>query len=119
VLRIAGVAPKFMRTVVEELRVAGMDQPVTSMQVVGSLPLDPTAMSVREGQVKAWLDDPTAYLEPWPNPQLPSFGSSKSEFRAAYPVFDYARAPARAILSNMLVRFHERVVPLVAAEVQS
>lgn len=40
VLRVAGVAPIFLRTFVEELRNAGMQQPVTSLSIVGALPVD-------------------------------------------------------------------------------
>ncbi|KYF77670.1 hypothetical protein BE20_09080 [Sorangium cellulosum] len=70
-VRLAAVDPLFLRTMVEELRYAGAGHPVTSMEIAGSLPLDDTALSVREDDVKRWLDDPGAYLEEWPNPGFP------------------------------------------------
>ncbi|WP_437683368.1 hypothetical protein [Sorangium sp. So ce131] len=170
-LRVAGVAPLFLRNMVEELRRAGADRPVTRMSLLGSLPLDGSAMSVREGLVRSWLDDRSTYLEAWPhrefpvnvepadhvanlrvelaaaitpairseleatsvwwlncirnyvsedglevvmNPSktLPMFGSSRTEFRAHYAEFLYKRAPARAILENLLYRFHRTVAPI-------
>ncbi|WP_437581419.1 hypothetical protein [Sorangium sp. So ce887] len=170
-LRVAGVAPLFLRNVVEELRRAGADHPVTRMSLVGTLPLDGGELSVREGLVRSWLDDRSTYLEAWPhrefpvdveptdhvanlrvelaasitpgirveleamsvwwlnfirnyvsedglevimNPSktLPTFGSSRTEFRAHYAELPYKRAPARALLENLLYRFHRRVAPI-------
>ncbi|WP_437305818.1 hypothetical protein [Sorangium sp. So ce388] len=65
-LRVAGVAPLFMRILVEKLRAVGWDEPVTSMRIAGSLPPDESALSVREPRVRAWLDDPGAYPAAWP-----------------------------------------------------
>jgi hypothetical protein len=70
-VRLAGADPLFLRTVVEELRAAGLRYPVTSMQIQGSIPLDDTELSVREADVRRWLDDPKAYLEQWPDPGFP------------------------------------------------
>ncbi|WP_437841379.1 hypothetical protein [Sorangium sp. So ce1153] len=70
-LRVAGVAPLFLRNVVEELRRAGADRPVTRMSLVGTLPLDGSEMSVREGLVRSWLDDRATYLEAWPHREFP------------------------------------------------
>ncbi|WP_437483310.1 hypothetical protein WME75_42590 [Sorangium sp. So ce1014] len=70
-VRMAAVDPLFLRTVVEELRMAGLDHPVTSMRITGSLPLDATVLSVREADVKRWLDDPDAYVGQWPDPGFP------------------------------------------------
>lgn len=176
VIRVAGVAPLFLRTVVEELRWAGAEMPTTHLSIQGSEPLDQSPLSVREHHVRAWLDDPSAYLEPWPSPgikvqmndlrsgaalrvvtespitppirdeleqlsvrwlnavrnyvsddgaepdvniakMLPAYGQGKSEFRARYGQFLYTREPSRATIANMLARFHERVAPLVEAEV--
>ena len=66
--RLAAADPLFLRTFVEELRAAGLEHPVTSIQITGSLPLDATDLSVREHDVKRWLDDPKAYLAEWPSP---------------------------------------------------
>ena len=70
-LRVSGVAPLFLRNMVEELRRAGMNQPVVRMRIAGSLPLDGGPLSAREGDVRAWLDDPRAYLDAWPSPGFP------------------------------------------------
>lgn len=71
VVRVAAVAPVFMRTVVEELAICGAEQPVTSMRVVGSLPLDQGPLSVRDEQVLSFIADPTAYVDDWPSPGFP------------------------------------------------
>lgn len=70
-VRLAAVDPLFLRTFVEEMRTAGGGHKVTSMQITGSLPLDSSDLSVREADVKRWLDDPEAYLEQWPDPGFP------------------------------------------------
>ncbi|KYF70861.1 hypothetical protein [Sorangium cellulosum] len=79
VLEIAAVAPGFLRNMVEELRRAGMNQPVVRMRIAGALPLDNSPLSVRESQVRSWLDDPRAYLEPWTRPGFPFHVVSRSE----------------------------------------
>jgi hypothetical protein len=43
---------------------------------------------------------------------LPVFGSSRDEFRAHYSELLYKRAPARALLENLLLRFHQTVAPI-------
>jgi len=70
-LTVRGVAPLFMRNIVEEMRRAGMDRPIRAMAIAGSLPLNDSAASVTEAQVRAWIADPTAYLEAWPQPGFP------------------------------------------------
>ncbi|MFO0761959.1 MAG: hypothetical protein U0359_36300 [Byssovorax sp.] len=176
VIEVASVAPLFVRNIVEELRRSGMNQDVVAMSLVGSLPVDASPMSVREPQVRAWIEDPAAYLPAWPSPgfpisvvpretgaalrltmaqpltppiraaledlsvnwlnftrnyigdhggpvypdphrTLPSFGQGKSEFRALYGDFPHARMPSRALVINMLTRFHERVARIAEAEV--
>ncbi len=176
-LEIAAVAPRFMRNFVEELRRAGMEQPITAMRIAGALPPDRSPLSVTEHEVRAWLDDPTAYLEAWPTPGfpvtftetnegallrielgeritpalrlelervcvlwinsmrncaaelggdvslidvgkvLPVFAQTKVELRARYGEFLYLRAPAQAMIVNLLQRFHDEVAPLAALEV--
>lgn len=176
VIEVAGVAPLFVRNMVEELRRAGMDRDVVAMSIVGSLPVDASPMTVREPHVRAWIEDPAAYLPAWPSPgfpvsfslrdtgvalrlemaqpisplirqaledlsvnwlnfirnypgdhggvvypdphrTLPSFGQSKTEFRALYADMPHARGPSRALLVNLLTRFHERVARIAAAEI--
>jgi hypothetical protein len=176
VLRVASVAPLFLRSIIEDMRGVGIHHPVTEFRIVGSLPLDPGPLSVRETHVRAWLDDPNAYLDRWPtpgfplsftdlregaalrvvlegpiNPSLrealeylsvrwlnairnnvsydgrevtlnpgklfPAFGQGKTEFRASYQEVPFARESSRAVLSNMLTRFHEKVAPIAEAEI--
>jgi hypothetical protein len=178
VLRVASVDPRFIRNMVEELRRSGFDQQVTWMSIQGALPLDGTSMSVREAEVRAWLDDPDAYPGTWPalpfavrqgdrgasglvghlrvaatsaidvatrtrleelsvhwlnsirnvpsvygglvdfdpNRMLPHFAQSKTELRAQFPELPQLPAPSRAMLANMLARFHETVLPLAEVE---
>jgi hypothetical protein len=71
VLRVAAVAPLFLRSIVEDMRYVGVHHPVTDVRITGSLPLDPGPLSVREAHVRAWLDDPSAYLDRWPTPGFP------------------------------------------------
>jgi hypothetical protein len=74
VLELAGVAPVFVRCVVEALRDAGgPGNPVEAMQLFGSFALDASPLSIREGQVLAWLDDPSpaAYPRRWPGVPFP------------------------------------------------
>lgn len=181
ILRVAGVAPLFLRNVVEQLRDVGMLQPVHSMRIHGSAPLDESELSVREDRVRRWLDDPLAYVGEWPQADfpialrrargatlrvalgtritldlrdqleelvirwlvsisryvsdpglreesglevlihpsqiLPSFGVGRAEMRAKCEEFPYTRGPSRAILQNMLIRFHRTVAPIVEVEI--
>lgn len=74
-LDVAGVSPLFVRTVIESLRVYGFPQPVVSMSIAGALPLDDTALSIRERDVLPWLaswcEDVGHYPKAWPTPSLP------------------------------------------------
>jgi hypothetical protein len=176
-LRIAAVSPRYVRTMVEHLRECGAKAKVQAMNIVGSLPLDASELSLSEEQVRRWLDAKTAYPGAWPEvpfplhtrrtdetaefrvvlgksltPKLredlemlsflwlntvtdyvnedgervelyridkrfPTFGRTKTEFRATYKEFLHVRDPSRAVLSNMLVRFHHRIAPIVEAEI--
>lgn len=177
-LEIAGVAPIALRTFVEQLRMSGgILQPVTSMSIQGSLPLDASPLSVDTEQVRAWLRDPNAYTEEWPTPGfpvrmrelssgatlrvaledaidqtlsdalrtlaiswinftseylaehgahvhvdpgwklLPSFGMGKRELSARYAEFPRKRNASRAVIVNMLSRFHHTVAPIVEVEI--
>lgn len=178
-LRVAGVSPLFMRNIVEALRLSGgLDNPTQTMSIRGSLPLDDTELSAREAEVKAWLDDPDAYVGEWPDPGfpikereipgaslrvrlgkslnaqtedllkgvclqwlaathdymneygepildepdrlarlLPKFGATKRELRAYCEEFTRTRGPSRAMLVNMLARYHAQVLPIESAEI--
>ena len=69
-LEVAGMSPLFVRTIVERLRVAGGCH-VTSMSIVGSLPVDGGPYSVTDREVRAWLDDTHAYPGTWHSPGFP------------------------------------------------
>lgn len=177
-LEISGVAPLALRTFVEQLRCCGgLVQPVTSMALQGSLPIDGSALSIDEERVRAWLSDPMAYLDEWPEPGfpvltrkissgatlrieladeitqplaealrtigvawvnftseyvseagelvivrpawnlLPSFGMGRREISARYKEFPKNRVASRAVIVNMLARFHRLVAPLVEVEI--
>lgn len=65
-LEVAAVAPRFLRNMVEELRRCGAQGSVVSLRIAGALLPGDDALSVRQPQIRAWLDDPTAYPEAWP-----------------------------------------------------
>ncbi|WP_437765659.1 hypothetical protein WMF27_28740 [Sorangium sp. So ce281] len=176
-LRVAAASPLYIRSMVENLRGVGFRSKVKSMSILGSLAPDASPLSVHEGHVRAWLDDPTAHCGAWPEvpfplktrrtdetaelrvvlakgltPKLredlevlsyawlnavddyvdedgeqvdlhridlrfPTFGRTKTEFRASFKEFLHVREPSRAVLSNMLVRFHHRVAKIAEAEI--
>lgn len=70
-LSVAGVSPRFLRVFVEHLACAGHPHKTESISIVGSLPTDGTAVSVRETQMAAWLNDADAYPAAFPNPGFP------------------------------------------------
>lgn len=177
-LRVAGVSPLFVRNIVEALRLSGgLENPTQAMSIRGSLPLDDTELSARETDVKAWLEDPLAYVGEWIDPGfpikqrespnaglrirlgknlnaatedelkgvclqwlaatlnymnefgepildepdrlarlLPKFGATKRELRAFYEEFTRSRVPSRAVIVNMLARFHAQVLPIEEVE---
>jgi hypothetical protein len=65
---VRGMSPRFVRVIVEHLAASANPHRVTSISVVGSLPTDGSAVSVRETQIAAWLDDADAYPRAFPNP---------------------------------------------------
>lgn len=69
-LELAGVSPRFLRVFVEQLSNAGAspDVPVESMTIAGTLPPSDDPLSIREGGLIPWLDDPDAYPGAWPDP---------------------------------------------------
>lgn len=177
-IEACGVAPVFLRNVVEALRdVGGLDNPVVAMSVFGSLAPDGGPLSAREAQVRAWLDDPRAYVRAWPSPGfpvfereamgakiclrldarvdaaleqelraivfrwlsatshyvnqygepilndpvdmarlMPRFARARNEFRVIIEEFTRSVA-ARAMLVNMLARFHATTAPIAEAEI--
>jgi hypothetical protein len=73
VLEVASVAPAFLRSMIDRLRLVGGEPAVVGMTLAGSLPTDDSALSVTEALMRTWLDSPEAYPARWP--QL-SFGVS-------------------------------------------
>lgn len=57
-VRVAGVSPLFIRTIVDQLRKCGHEQPVTTMRIRGALPLDGTPASVDRARMLEWLEKP-------------------------------------------------------------
>jgi len=70
-MQVAAVSPRFVRTIVESMPSASASVFVRSMSIAGSLQLDESPLSVRQAEVNAWLEDPTAYLGAWPDPGFP------------------------------------------------
>ncbi len=64
-VEVAGVSPRFLRTLIESLRRAGDEHDVTALTIDGSLKLDDGPLSVREPQVQRWLASPTEYPGAW------------------------------------------------------
>ena len=67
-LSVAGVSPRFLRTMVEHLAAAGQPHPVRAISIVGTLPPDGGPLSVREADLARWLDDADAYPGAWATP---------------------------------------------------
>lgn len=66
-LEVRGAAPLFVRTIVEHLRgLGGMNNKILSMRIRGSLPLDDSPLSVREADVRRWIEDGSTYLGRFP-----------------------------------------------------
>jgi hypothetical protein len=101
-LRVAGVAPLFMRNFVEELRRAGMGQPITRVLIRGALPLDDGPLSVTERTVRAWLDDSGARLPQWPGP--PGFALDTSGTSRGASLRVELAAPASKEIRGLLER---------------
>ncbi len=67
-LQVAGVSPRFLRTMVEYFAASGHPHPLISLTIVGGLALDGSRLSVRDTELSRWLDDPAAYVQAWPKP---------------------------------------------------
>jgi hypothetical protein len=173
-LRVTGVSPLFVRNIVERMRIAGdEDNPVVAMSIQGSLPLDHSPLSVREADVRAWLESAEVYPGEFPDPGfpitqrdamgasirvrlkadltedaedhfhgmcfqwlsathtyadrwgdateddpdrlsrlVPKLGARKRELRAYFEEYTRLRPPARAVLVNMLCKFHHCILPI-------
>jgi len=76
-LEVAAVSPRFLRHLVETLGARG---DVRVLAVRGALPLDDSALSVREGEVATWLHHPRTHIlpttPPFPVREIPWRGHS-------------------------------------------
>ena len=65
-IEVVAVSPLYMRSIVEHLRgIGGMGGGIVRMLVRGSLSLDDSPLSVRERDLKLWLDDCVVYPGRW------------------------------------------------------
>jgi hypothetical protein len=67
-LEVAGVSPRFIRTIVEYLAPTGHPHAALVLTVVGGLAPDGTRLSVRGVELARWLDDPALHPEAWSAP---------------------------------------------------
>lgn len=67
-LVVAGVAPIFLRVLVEQLATAGHPHALRSISIVGSLLPDGGPLSIRERELQGWLEEAKAYPKAWPEP---------------------------------------------------
>jgi hypothetical protein len=65
---LAGVAPKYLRSVVQRLAASGGMVSTIKMSIQGSIPPDKSAATVTSAALKRWLQDPTAFVDAWPEP---------------------------------------------------
>lgn len=100
-LEVAGVAPLFMRNMVEELRRVGANHAVTQVSIVGSLPVDDGPMSIREGPLRGILNDRDRYLDAFPH----------KEFTVHHEPTDH--------VANVRVELAARVTPEVRSEFEA
>ncbi len=100
-VEIAGVAPLFMRNMVEELRRAGANHPVTRLSIVGSLPVDDGPLSMREGPLRGILNDRDNYLTAFPH----------KEFSVHHEPTDQ--------VANLRVELATRVTPEIRSEFEA
>jgi hypothetical protein len=71
-LSVAGVSPRFLRVIVENLAACGgRASRVLGISIVGALPPDGSPLSAREREVSAWLEDPDAYPGTFRDPGFP------------------------------------------------
>jgi hypothetical protein len=84
-LEVAGLAPKYVRSIVQRLAAIGGMVSVVKMEIEGSLAADKTESTVTTAIVKKWLADPTAFVDAWPEPGF-EIKESKAKKAAAVRV---------------------------------
>jgi hypothetical protein len=70
-LEVASVSPYFLRNIVSTFSNIGAPYETTSVSILGSLPVDDSPLSVRESDVKAWLEDDHSFMKAWADPGFP------------------------------------------------
>jgi hypothetical protein len=66
---VSALSPAYIKNVVKRFALLGnVSNPVLSMRITGSLPLDTSPLSVSEAQVLPWLEDPRAWPAVWSAP---------------------------------------------------
>jgi hypothetical protein len=70
-LEVAAVSPYFIRNIVSTFGNIGAPYDTTSVSILGSLPLDDSPLSVRESDVKAWVEDDHSFMRAWADPGFP------------------------------------------------
>ncbi|WP_437961324.1 hypothetical protein WME76_17915 [Sorangium sp. So ce119] len=107
VVRVAAVAPVFLRTCVDQLALCGAGKPVTSLTFRGSVPLDGSPLSITDRQVRAMLTDPTAYVDAWPAPGFPvrdgDRGADDVEATLRLEMGSRITSPVRARLEDLAI----------------
>jgi hypothetical protein len=96
-LRVAGVSPYFVRTIVESFAACARPHACLGVTVVGSLPLDGSSMSVRSPQVAEWLEDAAAYPQAWGRPGFRAIDESAARGAAVRVTLKSARVDDVAI----------------------
>ncbi len=93
--------------------------------VVPQGPLNAAVKQELEALAVRWLNAVSEYVDTdgdyvpveFDSKYLPTFGRTRTEFRAAYERFRHTLGPSRAALVNMFIRFHFTVAPLAEVEI--
>lgn len=67
-VEVASVAPKFLRTVVDELRWSNREEGILGLSITGRPREDVDAPILRTYDVRNWLESATEYVDAWPTP---------------------------------------------------
>ncbi len=70
-LRWAAVSPRFLRKLIEDTLLTATAVPVVELSIRGSLPVMSAAPCVSTSEMRAWLEDPSAYVGCWPHLPFP------------------------------------------------
>src|SRR5262249_16178408 len=83
-------------------------------------PIEPGTKTAMGNLLHAWANHIGLYLDPNGLPGRmvisPKMSNNKTTFTMFYNLFTYEPKPAREMLVNLLVYFHEKVSPVAQAE---